>query len=104
MKVINLDKFSVSKRVSIPGTGEFTVRLFTVGDYIDGKNEDIFPENEDPKANVKAMVDFIAYYSDIPHEILLRQGHGMLKALVTIIQGGTVEEDEKGTKGGKGNA
>ena len=104
MKVINLEKFSASKRVSIPGEGKFTVNLFTVGDYIDGKNETIFPENADAKANVKAMVDFIAYYSDIPHGTLLRQSHGMLKALVTIIQGGTIEEDEKDAEGGRGNA
>lgn len=96
MKVINLEKYNSHKRINIPGAGEFTVTLFTVGDFIEGKGDHILPSDGDGISSVKAMVDFIAEYSDIPRDVILKQGSGMLTALCTIIQGGEIRDESEG--------
>lgn len=101
MAIINLEKFSPKKTVTIPGSGEYTINLFTVGDFIEGKAETVIPESADQKESAKALVKFIMDYSDIPEDVLLKQGLGMLTALSVLIQGGEIDTKEDG---GKGNA
>lgn len=101
MAIINLEKFNPKKTVIIPDAGEFTVNLFSVGDFIAGKAETILPEGADNAANAEALIKFIMDYSDISRDVLLKQGIGMLQALAMIIQGGEIEGTEDG---GKGNA
>jgi len=90
MAAINLEKFASKKTVSIPGAGDFSVSLLTVGDYIEGKVEKLAKSDgkSGDKAGVEGLISFIVEYSDIPRDVIMKQGIEMIKALSAIIQGG----------------
>jgi hypothetical protein len=87
MNAINLEQFAPKKTVSIPGAGDYEIRLVTAEDIISGKFNELGKQMEG-MSGVETLVNFIAEYSEIPREVIMKQGSAMLNALSTIIQGG----------------
>jgi hypothetical protein len=103
MKVINLDKFSSTKQIVIGGK-QYELKVYSVGDYIGGKYDNLATATgDDPKDSMSAVVDFVEEFTNIPRETILTFGMDMLTAISTLIQGGDVDADEK-ADGGQGNA
>ena len=93
MKVVNLNKFKQDQDVTLDGV-DYTVRHLTVDEYMNNTVQERFKDCKDEKEKARVMIDVIGEFTTIPKEILVKQPFTVLNAIIQLIQGVDLEDDE----------
>lgn len=94
MRLINLDQFKKATMVTLDGV-EYQVSEMSVDDFVNSPFDAKMKKAKTIEEKADLIIAHLRLYSDMPEEVLRRQGFGVLNALITITQGGTPEADPK---------
>ena len=94
MKVVNLNKFKQNQDVVLDSI-EYTVRHLTVDEYLNNTVQERFKDCKDEKEKARVMIDIIGEFTTIPKEILVKQPFPVLNAIIQLIQGADLDDEEQ---------